>query len=63
MSATPDYELIAAEDCPVCGHTGTMVIPDYCSEGHGGDCPDRMCFDCGGALFVDPLVGRPKRTA
>jgi hypothetical protein len=62
MSATTVYELIAAEDCPLCGHSSTLVAPD-CSEGHGADCPDRICLDCGTALFVDPPVGPALRTA
>jgi hypothetical protein len=63
MSDTPDYELINGDDCPVCGHAGTMVTPDYCSEGHGTDCPERMCVDCGTALFVGPLELPTRRSA
>jgi hypothetical protein len=62
MSATPDYELIAAADCPLCGHANALVLPD-CTEGHGADCPDRVCLDCGSALFVDPAAGPALRTA
>lgn len=62
MSATPDYELIVAEDCPLCGHAGALVAPE-CAEGHGADCPDRVCVDCGTALFVDPAAGPALRTA
>lgn len=51
--ATPDHDLEVVEDCPVCGRPGTLVAP-VCSEGHGGDCPDRLCIDCDAALFVDP---------
>jgi hypothetical protein len=63
MSATPDYELITAADCPLCGRSGTMVVPDYCSEDHAADCSERMCLECGSALFVDPVVRPGKRTA
>jgi hypothetical protein len=52
MPAEPDHELLFAADCPVCGRGGTVVTPDYCSEGHGDACPDRICIDCGSALFV-----------
>ena len=62
MSVTPDYELIAAQDCPLCGHPGALVTPD-CAEGHGADCPDRLCLDCGSALFLDPAAGPAQRTA
>jgi hypothetical protein len=55
-----DFEVIAAEDCPVCGRSSTLVAPG-CSEGHGDDCPDRICVHCGTALFVDPIVRAPWR--
>ena len=54
MTATPDYELTDGVDCPLCGRAGSVVTPDFCSEGHGAECPDRVCVDCGYALFVDP---------
>lgn len=60
MPATRDYEVIAAEDCPVCGRVDTLVAP-ACAEGHGADCPDRICVSCGTALFVDPVVSAPRR--
>lgn len=60
MPATRDYELIAAEDCPVCGRASTLVAPE-CTEGHGADCPDRVCVSCGTALFVDPVVSASRR--
>ena len=34
MSTQPDHELLFAADCPVCGRSGTVVTPDYCSDGH-----------------------------
>ncbi len=63
MSANPEFALLAAEDCPLCGQVGSMVVPDYCSEDHEGDCSERMCLDCGTAVFVDPAVGPATRTA
>jgi hypothetical protein len=56
MPAEPDPALLFAADCPVCGRGGTVVTPDYCSDGHGAECPDRICVDCGSALFIDPDV-------
>lgn len=56
MAAQPDHELLFAADCPVCGRKGTVVSPDYCSEGHGDDCPDRICVQCGSALAVAVIV-------
>lgn len=55
MSVMLDFDLIVAEDCPVCGRGSSFVVPD-CTEGHGAECPDRVCVDCGSALFVDPVV-------
>ena len=60
MAAMRDYELIAANDCPACGCPGMLVAPD-CTDGHGADCPDRVCLRCGAALFVDPVVSAPNR--
>jgi hypothetical protein len=65
MSATPDYTTIAESigaDCPLCGHSDALVAPD-CTEGHGADCPDRVCMACGSALFVDPAVAVSAQTA
>lgn len=45
-----------AGDCPVCGKPGALVSPGPCEDGHGEDCPDRLCLDCGIALMVDPVV-------
>jgi hypothetical protein len=50
-------DLEVVDDCPVCGRPGTLVAP-VCTEGHGGECPDRLCVDCGVALFVDPPFRR-----
>jgi hypothetical protein len=63
MSDTPDYELIDGDDCPVCGRAGTIVTPDFCTDGHGSECPERMCVDCGSALLVGPPAPAVRRTA
>jgi len=58
MPADPDLELAL---CPVCGDERRTEQP-VCPDGHGDDCPDRICVDCGTALFLDPvLTGRPAR--
>jgi hypothetical protein len=41
--------------CPVCGRGNTLVAPE-CAEGHGADCPDRLCVACGIAVFLDPVL-------
>ncbi|WP_239347185.1 hypothetical protein [Frankia sp. Cj5] len=50
--------------CPECGDTRGFEQPP-CVDGHGMDCPERACVDCGTALFVDPrqIVARPERTS
>lgn len=39
----------------MCGRAGALVAPS-CDEGHGDECPDRICADCGVAVFLDPVV-------
>jgi|GEM_PF-860279 len=41
--------------CPECaGERGFEQPP--CLDGHGEDCPERACVDCGFALLVAPLT-------
>jgi hypothetical protein len=47
-----------AVDCPVCGTAQPAEAPE-CLEGHGTDCPDRVCLRCGTAVFVNPDVMHP----
>jgi len=63
MSATAEFALLAAEDCPLCGQAGSMIVPDFCTDDHEGDCSERMCVTCGSALFVDPAAGPALRSA
>ncbi|MEO9139311.1 MAG: hypothetical protein ABI345_09625 [Jatrophihabitans sp.] len=38
--------------CPTCvGERLTEVPP--CADGHGDQCPDRACVECGTALLLD----------
>ncbi|PZS20261.1 MAG: hypothetical protein DLM57_02030 [Pseudonocardiales bacterium] len=41
--------------CSNCADIRLSEAPP-CTDGHGGDCPDRACADCGTALFLDPFV-------
>ena len=50
-----DAVLVEAGECPVCAQASWLVTPD-CAEGHGDACPDRLCVDCGTALFVGPML-------
>jgi hypothetical protein len=54
-------ELDCFVDCPSCGTVQPADRPD-CADGHGSDCPDRICSVCLTAVFVDPrLVARATR--
>lgn len=46
--------------CADCGNDGPFEVP-LCVDGHDGDCPERLCENCGAALLVDPpRRGAPK---
>ncbi|MGH3344068.1 MAG: hypothetical protein ACRDPK_14605 [Carbonactinosporaceae bacterium] len=40
--------------CTDCGDERSFEQPP-CSDGHGLDCPERCCVDCGAAVFVGPV--------
>ena len=55
--------------CPTCAEECLAEAPP-CPDGHGDDCPDRACVECGTALLLDaplfvlarPVVAaRPRR--
>jgi hypothetical protein len=50
--------------CSNCGQTCLAEIPP-CGDGHGRDCPDRACTECGAAVFVGLLTAerRPRPAA
>lgn len=50
--------LTGGQTCPVCGQESALVTPD-CVDGHGADCPDRLCVACGVAVFLDPVLVTP----
>jgi hypothetical protein len=37
--------------CSGCADVREFEVPD-CDEGHGADCPELVCIDCGEALLV-----------
>ncbi|PZS34828.1 MAG: hypothetical protein DLM59_03890 [Pseudonocardiales bacterium] len=41
-------------ECSTCGGPRAFEAPD-CAEGHGPDCPDLACVECGEAVFVGLL--------
>ena len=38
--------------CPTCARERWAEAPP-CPDGHGDQCPDRACVDCGTALLLD----------
>lgn len=43
--------------CPTCARECLAEMPP-CPDGHGDQCPDRACVECGTALLLDaPLFG------
>ncbi len=41
--------------CSTCGAERAFAAPE-CGDGHGPDCPDLACIDCGEAIFVGSLT-------
>ena len=49
--------------CPSCEDERLFDSPP-CVDGHGNECAEAFCVDCGTAMFVDPpTVARPLRPA
>lgn len=44
--------------CPRCARVCAVLIPP-CADGHGVDCPERCCAECGTAFLLDPLLLDP----
>ena len=52
------WAALEAWDCSTCGGPMPFEAPD-CMDGHGGDCPDRICTGCGEVLVVAvPVAAR-----
>jgi hypothetical protein len=41
--------------CPTCGEERLTEVPP-CPDGHGSECPDRACVECGTALLFDAVL-------
>lgn len=39
--------------CPTCARQQPVEAPP-CTDGHGPECPERVCTVCAGALLVAP---------
>ena len=42
--------MLELRECGECGPTGFEVVE--CVDGHGADCPERVCTGCGAVLVV-----------
>ncbi|MEJ5867462.1 hypothetical protein WDV85_06870 [Pseudokineococcus sp. 5B2Z-1] len=49
-------------DCAVCGRSVPHELLE-CLDGHGDECPDRVCTACGAVLVVGPSPLALRRTA
>jgi hypothetical protein len=41
--------------CPECADERPFEQPE-CLDGHGADCPERACVECGTAILIGPLT-------
>ena len=41
--------------CPECQRPRAFEQPP-CADGHGADCPERVCVRCGAAVLLGPSV-------
>ena len=46
--------------CPVCARPQLFEQPP-CPDGHGADCPERVCVSCATAVFVAPGARTSRR--
>jgi hypothetical protein len=44
-------------DCPTCAGPRPALQPP-CPDGHGDECPERACAECGTALLVPTAAAR-----
>jgi hypothetical protein len=49
--------------CPECAELEALEQPP-CLDGHGADCPERLCLSCGTALLINvPVAPLPRPLA
>jgi len=44
--------------CPDCAADQFFERP-FCADGHGADCPELACLECGSAVLVGALTEEP----
>ncbi|MGH3319202.1 MAG: hypothetical protein ACRDN9_03305 [Streptosporangiaceae bacterium] len=47
--------LVTVRHCPTCREERTFEQPP-CADGHGLDCPERACVECGHAIIVGFVI-------
>jgi hypothetical protein len=45
--------------CPICQQVSLVETPP-CPDGHGADCPERLCTACGYVLSIAPTPSRAR---
>ncbi len=48
--------------CPSCGDEREFEPPP-CPDGHGTDCPELVCLECGMAVFLGTVLPAQRRPA
>jgi hypothetical protein len=51
--STVEWAALEVFDCTACGRPMPFEAVD-CMDGHGEDCPDRVCVRCGLVLVAGP---------
>ena len=51
MVTMPDLAELDTMWCPTCADERGFEVPP-CRDGHGAQCPDRACVECGTVLCV-----------
>lgn len=51
MTVTHTVSHLVLRDCSTCGEQRAFEAL-VCADGHGGDCPELACIDCGEAVVV-----------
>ncbi len=52
------YSAVSLRWCSPCAGERWFEVPP-CEDGHGADCIDLACVDCGAALVLGMLLGEP----
>jgi hypothetical protein len=62
QTTVSEWAVLETLDCATCGSAMPFESPE-CLDGHGDDCPDRVCVGCGYVLVVGPVPLAERRSA